>query len=465
MDPDVWLTELEDLRVRLIAAGSKMDDEVFLEHVLNNLPKEYEVVVSKLEDKLGVDLTIEDVRSALNLRYQRLTKGKTSTTGSSDGEHETALFAGGFKGKCNNCGEWGHKGYQCPKKGNNAGSNNNSGNKFSGKCHYCKKVGHRAFECRKKKADKGNGSERSAVAVDEENSSENVEELAFMTEKVELCNRAIGVNPTNLWIGDSGNSHHLTGSDEGMVDWVAINEPIKLADDKTIWAKKKGTIQLQVIPAEGGEVKNVEMKDVYYVPELGPYNLFSITMALDKGFSLGNKGKTITLSKSGYEIKFDRQIATKSGWLGAIKMIPRKEERAGVPKLQKNSKVDVKIFHDVLRHVGDEITKETALYYGLKIQGKLHPCDDCLKAKARQKNISGASETTKSTVAGERLGFDISSIRDVSIGGSKYWLLVIDEATDMCWSFFLKSKGETYMKIHGLIVELKAKYNKVVKFL
>jgi hypothetical protein len=40
-DPDAWLTELEDLRSRLIAAGSKMDDEELLEHVLNNLPKDY----------------------------------------------------------------------------------------------------------------------------------------------------------------------------------------------------------------------------------------------------------------------------------------------------------------------------------------------------------------------------------------------------------------------------------------
>ena len=154
-DPDAWLTELEDLRVRLIAAGSKMDDEELLEHVLNNLPKEYEIVVSKLEDRLGATtdpLTIEDVRSALNLKYQRLSKGKPGVSNNnSDEGHETALFAGGFKGKCNNCGEWGHKGYQCPKKGNggNENSNNSGGssNKFSGKCHYCKKVGHRAFEC------------------------------------------------------------------------------------------------------------------------------------------------------------------------------------------------------------------------------------------------------------------------------------------------------------------------------
>ena len=209
-DPDAWLTELEDLRVRLIAAGSKMDDDEFLEHVLNSLPKDYEIVVSKLEDRLGAEtdpLTIEDVRSALNLKYQRLTKGKGGSNGaSSDDGHETALFAGGFKGNCNNCGEWGHKGYQCPKKNGGGGENNNSGSrKFSGKCHYCKKVGHRAFECQKKKADKGNNSsERSGAAIDDESEDDELE-LAFMAGDGKSTS-----NPKNLWIADSGNSRHLT---------------------------------------------------------------------------------------------------------------------------------------------------------------------------------------------------------------------------------------------------------------
>jgi hypothetical protein len=63
------------------------------------------------------------------------------------------------------------------------------------------------------------------------------------------------------------------------------------------------------------------------------------------------------------------------------------------------------------------------------------------------------------------LGFDISSIKDVSLGGLKFWLLVVDEATDMCWSFFLKQKSETREKIHGLLCELRDRLNKVVKFL
>jgi hypothetical protein len=72
-----------------------MDDDELLEHVLNNLPKEYEIVVSKLEDRLGAandPLTIEDVRSALNLKYQRITKGKGgSNFTSSDDGHDVLI--------------------------------------------------------------------------------------------------------------------------------------------------------------------------------------------------------------------------------------------------------------------------------------------------------------------------------------------------------------------------------------
>eukprot|EP00980_Cylindrotheca_fusiformis_P026274 scaffold15670_cov112-Cylindrotheca_fusiformis.AAC.1 len=39
---------------------------------------------------------------------------------------EAAFFAGGFKGKCNSCGGWGHKAKDCKK--NNSGNGNNGGN-------------------------------------------------------------------------------------------------------------------------------------------------------------------------------------------------------------------------------------------------------------------------------------------------------------------------------------------------
>lgn len=41
-DPDIWLCRLEDLRFRLEEMGTKMQDRIFLMHILNNLTPEYE---------------------------------------------------------------------------------------------------------------------------------------------------------------------------------------------------------------------------------------------------------------------------------------------------------------------------------------------------------------------------------------------------------------------------------------
>jgi hypothetical protein len=43
---------------------------------------------------------------------------------------------------------------------------------------------------------------------------------------------------------------------------------------------------------------------------------------------------------------------------------------------------------------------------------------------------------------GERLYFDISSVKTTTFGGKKFWLLVVDDFSNMCLRFFLQRKGE-----------------------
>jgi gag-polypeptide of LTR copia-type len=105
-DPDKWITELEELRMRIIAAKSELTEESLMEHVLNNVPEMYNIEVSKLEDRLG-DLSdllrIEEIGAALSLKYEHIYSKKNKNKRFHQNE-ETALFAAGFKGKCNNCG-------------------------------------------------------------------------------------------------------------------------------------------------------------------------------------------------------------------------------------------------------------------------------------------------------------------------------------------------------------------------
>ena len=98
---------------------------------------------------------MEDIREELNLRYERLCEKERKSRREDHGNGgETALFAGGFKGRCHNCGKYGHKAANCKEKkdseGGGGGGNNQSnsnGNGFKGKCYKCKKTGHKVKDC------------------------------------------------------------------------------------------------------------------------------------------------------------------------------------------------------------------------------------------------------------------------------------------------------------------------------
>jgi hypothetical protein len=95
----------------------------------------------------------------------------------------------------------------------------------------------------------------------------------------------------------------------------------------------------------------------------------------------------------------------------------------------------------MLGHCGLDRLENTGRIYDFKLSGKFEACEVCAIAKARQQNLNkdwkGGSE-----VPGERLYLDISSIKDTSSGGSKFWALIVDYYTDYCWGIFLKNKSE-----------------------
>ena len=121
--------------------------------------------------------------------------------------------------------------------------------------------------------------------------------------------------------------------------------------------------------------------------------------------------------------------------------------------LTEGTNISYTTLHDYFGHVGEQKVKSTAHMLGLNVTGKVQKCEHCAMGKARQKNIPKEVKN-KSTTAGERLYFDISSVKSKSKGTSRFWLLVVDEATDYCWSFFLKKKSELSKKMIDLLKQL-----------
>jgi hypothetical protein len=99
-DPEIWITELQDHRVKLENMGSCITENQFMIHILNNLTSDYDLQLELKERRVGdADkpfLTIEKVRGELNLRFERLNM-KTSIDEEGEFLKEQALLCDKFK--------------------------------------------------------------------------------------------------------------------------------------------------------------------------------------------------------------------------------------------------------------------------------------------------------------------------------------------------------------------------------
>jgi transposase InsO family protein len=93
----------------------------------------------------------------------------------------------------------------------------------------------------------------------------------------------------------------------------------------------------------------------------------------------------------------------------------------------------------------------------------LDTCEKCAIAKAQQKNIK-KNWLGSSNLPGERLYVDISSIKERNFGREKFWPLIVDDYTDYCWSFVLRSKSDLKVIIKTLLTDLKIA-NRNVRFI
>jgi hypothetical protein len=78
-DPDIWITELEDYRMRLEELGSIISDNQFILHILNNMTDDYDLQLAMMEKRVtdkSNPLTIDKIRDDLNLRFEILNENK-----------------------------------------------------------------------------------------------------------------------------------------------------------------------------------------------------------------------------------------------------------------------------------------------------------------------------------------------------------------------------------------------------
>ena len=160
-------------------------------------------------------------------------------------------------------------------------------------------------------------------------------------------------------------------------------------------------------------------------------------------------------------MKFDRMIPSGSSWLMGMKT-QRLAGQAHVV-IEPGKFIPMWKFHQITGHTGEHLLKTTAENIGIKITGKLQPCEVCTQAKNRQANVPKRKQKQVPSRAGYRMFIDISSSKHESMGGKRHWLIVVDEFSDYSHSFFLRKKSDQMVVIPIWIKGLNSKYWIVVK--
>ena len=474
-DPDEWIAELELTRSRIKKMGTEIDESYLMMHVLNNMPSAYENLIDTLEDRLDSatdPLTIENLREKLSEKYEKIKAKKKFRQEDSDSEEEErALFDGSkFKGCCHYCDKFGHKAAKCNKKKNDEESKKpNQGNnrRFNGKCNFCGKFGHKEAQCWEKHGKPGEkketGDDNANQAIDRDHEEESVdEEIALICYEINgeeekgdlagvvlegndqwskepvIAEQTIAFGSTQndveidreIWIGDTGASSHMTHSKEGMTNMRPSMSWIIFGNGQRLQSTHIGDKHGFAVQREGKRTK-ITIRNVKYVPDFF-CNIFSIPTALENGCILEGSKNKLVIKKDSKEYFFDHKIKSGKGVLFGIKISTNSSYK---DKKQPQRVSDIMKYHEHLGHASEAMTRSTASRMNVKLKGNFTYCDGCSQGKMRQKNIS-KKKIKQSEIPGERLFLDISSIKYTSLGGARFWVLMMDDCSGYLTSFF-----------------------------
>ena len=283
-------------------------------------------------------------------------------------------------------------------------------------------------------------------------------EKALVTKEMELSHLG-----KNIFIGDSAATSHMTSNKMGVYDLVSIKGSVMIGNGKSISCTHKGKLDVICKHKDGSIAR--ETWDVKLVPELN-HDLFSFTKAMKDGWQMNGRwkegGLMIELFKTTRaSMKFDRMIPSGSSWLMGIRVQRVFDQVHDAMEPGKN--IFISKFHEMTGHTGEHLLRPTANYMKLKLIGRLPQCEVCAKAKIRQRNILKKKIKKLPTRPGYRVFIDICSFKQVSRGGNRHWLIVVDEFSDYTHSFSLKRKNDQIQVMLIWIRILSKKHNIEIK--
>jgi len=408
----------------LARAGKILTPEDLAITYLNTLPGTYSSLIQSMEPVLAT-LTSQNIKAKVREEEQRVKNVENG--GSSDHTSTQSITVA-----ANNAQQWqGQPSSSSPKQARQ---------KKKGKCHHCGKTGHWKNECRTRIAEeKNSGNGNSAGNGDGSTGGTAIYSAALAI----VANTAIaqklldGSSAETLWIFDSGANRQMFPSKKEFLEYTPmVNSPDNVVGigSNTLKVVGVGTVRIY---DETGEFSILQ--DVLHVPQLRN-GLLSVTRATDQGFETLIAGKHLTFT--------DGNICIVAPIVNGLATTPvGTNARLHAASARYGAKLC--IWHERFGHAAIETIIKLAAsgnVQGLSILGNPEQdaeesdvCLGCALGKIHRSPFP--SVNNRHVKKGALIHSDICGpIQVQSVGGNRYLVTFIDDATRFIRGFLIPNK-------------------------
>lgn len=413
-----YVNQVIETAQKLRKTGFSINEEWIGSLLLAGLPDKFAPMLMAVEHA-GIAITTDSIKSKL----------LDMPTGSSSNKSSAFVTSGGNLKNRQRGGAHGRNSNVNHQKTNNDRFDNKDKSKVI--CFKCKQPGHFMSKCPNLQSLPGTSHKTAFSAV-------------FLSGNF---------NKNDFYL-DSGASRHMTPNENWIKNSMQpIISEIIVANKETLPVKCSG--EIDITTSCNGKYYDITVENVLCVPNLTT-NLLSVSALISKGnhisFNIG--GCSIYNSKN--------ELVATADLIDGIYKLKLKDEKCMLTVQDKSE-----IWHRRLAHINSQdLNKMKNCVIGLELKGSVNidksNCIVCCEGKQSRQpfpNIGTRSTEILEVVHGDLCG----PMEEVSIGGSRYFLLLVDDFSRMSFVYFLKAKSDAFEYFKEFKSMVENKHDKKIK--